>query len=235
MTISLQGLGPLITETVLDVQLADGRRAEHLLRSDTPSWEIPLRDDGAFIAWQYVRLGIAHIASGADHLLFLLLLVLTLKKPRAVILAETAFTLSHSLSFTATALGWVRVSPAATEACIALSLVLVALDLGDKAMPAWRGAGLALTFGLVHGLGFAGGLREIGLPEQHVPQALLGFGAGVELGQIAFLALALAAVHFLSRAASWPRVALALGYGAGSIASFWLIQRLWVCFEGAFA
>jgi hypothetical protein len=225
--ITVDGLGPILSEAVADVVLADGTRRSHLIRADAPTWEI----DSGSVALQYVQLGVRHIATGADHLLFLLLLVLVLKRPRAVILAETAFTLSHSLSFTATALGWIHVSAPAAEACIALSLVLVALDV-DKPMTALAGAATALVFGFVHGLGFAGGLREIGLPDHDVAQALLGFGAGVELGQVAFLAVVLFAVHWLSHARVWPRLALTTGYAAGSVASFWLIQRLWVCFSG---
>src|SRR5207248_4485665 len=139
---------------VVDVRLFDGRMASHLLRAAAPSWRIPAREDGAGIASQYIALGVEHIATGADHVLFLLLLVLVLKRPRAVLLAESAFTLSHSLSFTATALGWIRVSPAAAEACIALSLLLVALDVerrGAEPIGAIKGAGMALVVGLVHG------------------------------------------------------------------------------------
>jgi hypothetical protein len=228
-TLKMRGLGPIITEAVIDVELVGGGRATHLLRAGAPEWQIAEEAGALQVAAEYLKLGVQHIATGADHLLFLLLLVLALKRPRAVILAETAFTLSHSLSFTATALGWVRVSPAAAEACIALSLLLVALDVerpGAERLSARRGALLALLFGLVHGLGFAGGLRELGLPEAHVPLALVGFGAGVELGQIAFLTVALVAAHFASRAKGWRYAATATAYGIGAVSSYWLIQRL---------
>src|SRR5205809_535397 len=118
------------------------------------------------VAVDYVRLGIAHILHGADHLLFLLALVLYVRRPRAVLVTETAFTLSHSLSFSAVALGWVHVFAPTAEACIALSLVLVALDVGRahaERDAARQGAAIALVFGLVHGLGFAGALSEVGL------------------------------------------------------------------------
>jgi hypothetical protein len=225
--LTVEGLGPILSEAVVDVALADGTRRTHLVRPDEPALDIASES----VALQYVRLGVKHIATGADHLLFLLLLVLVLKRPRAVILAESAFTLSHSLSFTATALGWIHVSATAAEACIALSLVLVALDI-DQPVSAAAGALTALVFGFVHGLGFAGGLREIGLPDHDVAFALLGFGAGVELGQIAFLAIVLFAVHWLSHARPWPKLALAIGYASGALASFWLIQRLVACWHG---
>src|SRR6185503_15521615 len=162
----------------------------------------------------------------------LALLVLVLRRPRAVLLAETAFTLSHSLTFAATALGWLHVPSAWAEACIALSLVLLALDVERPGVPApsaMRGAAGALVFGLVHGLGFAGGLRELGLPDQAVLPALVGFGAGVELGQVAFLALVLLLSSLASRLKVWPRLVLASGYAAGAVSSFWLLQRVWLC------
>jgi hypothetical protein len=175
-----------------------------------------------------------HIATGADHLLFLALLVLVLRRVRAVLLAETAFTVSHSLAFSATALGWIHVRPAPVEACIALSLVLLALDVrGDGATPtrsAWRGAATALVFGLVHGLGFAGGLREAGLPDAHAAVALLGFGLGIEVGQVVFLGVVLALVAAASRTRSFARLVGVATVSAGGLAMSWLVERLVICF-----
>lgn len=172
-----------------------------------------------------------HILTGYDHLLFLVLLVLLLRRARSVLLAETAFTLSHSISFSATALGWVHVSSAAAEACIALSLVLLAADVRVRGAPASaaRGAWMALVFGLVHGLGFAGGLREIGLPEHAIAPALVSFGAGVELGQVAFLAVVLAGLYVVRHASQLPRFKLGAVYAAGSLSAYWLIERTIVC------
>jgi HupE / UreJ protein len=146
-------------------------------------------------------------------------------------LAETAFTLSHTLSFSASALGWVHVSATAAEACIAVSLVLVALDVGRPVRPRhaapWKTAGLAFAFGLVHGLGFAGGLAEIGLPQAQVPAALAGFASGVEIGQVVFLVIAVSAVSLLGRAPRLARGAVTAGaYAVGGIGWFWLFERL---------
>jgi hypothetical protein len=193
------------------------------------------------VARQFVGLGVKHISTGLDHLLFLLGLVVALRRVRAVMLAETAFTLSHSLSYTASALGWVHIPTGPVEACIALSLVLVALEAarrgaaGPEVVPPLRslelrGTGLAFVFGLVHGLGFAGGLAETGLPVNAIPPALLGFAAGVELGQVAFLALALGAFALLRSARAWPllerRAALAATYTVGSVGFFWWLERV---------
>jgi len=234
--LTVTGLGPIASEAVILLTFLDGTTATAVVTAGNPAWRIPGAGDPGMltIAGRYVRLGIEHIATGADHLLFLLALVLCLRTLRAVMLAETAFTLSHTLSFSASALGWIRVSSAAAEACIAVSLVLVALDVGrppsgapDRAGGAWKTAGLAFAFGLVHGLGFAGGLAEIGLPATAVPAALAGFASGVELGQVAFLAIAVALLALARRAPRLSRAAVRIGtYAVGGVGAFWLVQRL---------
>lgn len=239
--LTVTGLGPVVSEAVLFVTFLDGTTTSGCATASHPQWAIPGPGAGALsVAGRYVALGIEHIASGADHLLFLLALVLCLRSLRAVMLAETAFTLSHTLSFSASALGWVRVSASAAEACIAVSLVLVALDVGRAPRDAsrrahgalsvawpWKTAGLAFAFGLVHGLGFAGGLAEIGLPSTAVPAALAGFAGGVEIGQVAFLAIALAALAALERAPRLAHAAASAGACAiGGIGWCWLLERL---------
>ena len=201
------------------------------MRSEEPRFELRAAGSGWSIAWQYARLGVRHILTGTDHLLFLALLVLSLRRVRSVLLAESAFTLSHSLSFSATALGWIHMSSAAAEACIALSLVLLAADVRVRGAPprAARGAWLALVFGLVHGLGFAGGLREIGLPDGAVASALLSFGAGVEVGQVAFLAALLALLHLVRRASQLSRLNLVAVYAAGALSAYGLFERVILC------
>src|SRR5262249_32066673 len=147
--LSVRGLGPVASEAALFVRFLDGTSRTACITPGAPTWRIPGGDPGMLgVAARYVRLGIAHIATGADHLLFLLALVLCLRTLRAVMLAETAFTLSHTLSFSASSLGWIRVSSTAAEACIAVSLVLVALDVGrpdSGAPPASKTAGLAFA------------------------------------------------------------------------------------------
>lgn len=230
--LTVTGLGPIASEAVILLAFLDGTTATAVVTAGSPSWRIPdAADPGLLtVAGRYIRLGALHIASGADHLLFLLALVLCLRTLRAVMLAETAFTLSHTLSFSASSLGWIRVSSTAAEACIAVSLVLVALDVGRAnrdAPPAWKTAGLAFAFGLVHGLGFAGGLAEIGLPATAVPAALAGFAAGVEIGQVVFLAIAVTALALAHRAPRLARAAVQAGaYAVGGIGAFWLVQRL---------
>lgn len=227
--LSVSGLGTIASEAVLYAAFLDGTSTTGCVTAAHPAWTIPGPGDGALsVARRYVGLGVEHIATGVDHLLFLLALVLCLRTLRAVMLAETAFTLSHTLSFSASALGWVHVSAPAAEACIAVSLVLIALDVGRQRRDApWKTAGLAFAFGLVHGLGFAGGLAEIGLPASAVPAALVGFATGVELGQVAFLLVAVAALAALGRAPRLQRAAvMSGGLAIGGIAWCWLLERL---------
>jgi hypothetical protein len=162
-----------------------------------------------------------------------LAMVLYVRRPRDVFLTETAFTCSHTVSFSAVALGWIHAYAPAAEACIALSLILVALDVGDphaERRAAWQGPAIALLFGLVHGLGFAGALSEVGLPDHAVATALVGFGLGVETGQVAFILVVMLGLAALARTTLVPRVVLAGSYLVGITGSYWLWQRLWVCF-----
>lgn len=225
--IALSGLGPIASEAIVSLT-NDGEPTTHLLRATSPSWELPREHESAFaVAEQYVGLGVVHIATGFDHLLFLFGLVLCVRRARLVLLAETAFTVSHSVSFSAAALGWVHVPAAWAEACIAFSLVLLALDVGKlRSQAKKRIAALAFVFGLVHGLGFAGGLTEIGIPERAVLPALVGFAGGVELGQIAFLVLCLVVVALAARVRRERLLGHAGAYAIGAASSFWLIERV---------
>jgi hypothetical protein len=175
--------------------------------------------------------------TGWDHLLFLAALAIALRRLRALLIAETAFTLSHTLTFTASALGLLHVSSAAAEACIALSLVLIALDAARAAeRPSFVGAtrqaaALAFVFGLVHGLGFAGGLAEIGLPDRAIGLALAGFAMGVESGQVLFLLALYGALTFAARTTRLRRLPHLIAYAVGSAGVFLLLERLVIVFS----
>ena len=185
------------------------------------------------VARSYFALGVEHILTGYDHLLFVVALVLLLGQLGVVVRAATAFTVAHSLTLVGTTLGVIGLAQAPVEALIALSIVFLALEV-VKQVPArprlseripWGGA---FGFGLIHGFGFAGALREIGLPEGDVPAALLTFNLGVEAGQLVIVALVLAALALIRRFArrALRPVKLAASYAIGITASFWFIQRL---------
>ena len=176
----------------------------------------------------YLALGVEHILGGIDHLLFVIALLFLVGFRRDLVWTITAFTAAHSLTLASAALGWLTLRPVPVEACIALSIVLVAAEALNRNLTLARRwpAVVAFLFGLVHGLGFAGALKDIGLPQNHLPAALLSFNVGVEIGQL----LTVAAAWLLWRlAARWPRVvrlrAAAL-YGIGSVAAYWSWLRV---------
>jgi hydrogenase/urease accessory protein HupE len=180
------------------------------------------------IASAYIVLGIEHILGGIDHLLFVLALLFLVGFNRRLLWTITAFTVAHSLTLALSALGWLTLRSPPVEATIALSIVLVAgeaLHTQPTLSRRWP-AVVAFLFGLVHGLGFAGALKEIGLPENHLVIALLSFNVGVEFGQLLVVGVAYLVVRTLAR---WPAVNRARApalYAIGSIAAYWSIGRI---------
>jgi len=152
------------------------------------------------IASAYTVLGVEHILSGYDHLMFVFALLFLVGFNQRLVWTITAFTAAHSVTLALAALGWLVLRSPPVEATIALSIVLVAGEaLHTKATLARRWPALvAFLFGLVHGLGFAGALKDIGLPQYHLPVALLTFNVGVELGQLLVVGLAYAAWRALA-------------------------------------
>ncbi|GAA4642795.1 HupE/UreJ family protein [Pontixanthobacter gangjinensis] len=180
----------------------------------------------------YFVLGVEHILVGWDHLLFVIALVLLVRKPKAVILAATAFTLSHSVTLAAAALGFVGLSQRPVEAMIALSIIFLALEIlrpaGESPSLARRHPGVvAFLFGLLHGFGFAGALHAIGLPDGEIIPALLAFNIGVEAGQLLVIGGLLAALAALARFAKpWSEQVIRLAaYAIGITGAYWMIDR----------
>lgn len=185
----------------------------------------------------YVILGIEHILAGVDHLLFVLALLILVTGTRRLVATITAFTLAHSLTLAAATLGWLRIPGPPVEATIALSIVFLAVEIvhvrqGRSSLTAQRPWLIAFAFGLLHGLGFAGALAEVGLPPTSIPAALLCFNLGVEVGQLLFIGAVLtviAASRWVARQRSLRAPAWAWRlppYLIGSVASFWLIERV---------
>jgi len=233
-TLGVEGLDISQTSAVLRVQFADGRVVHQLLTATAPAFTIPDREDTLEIAISYGKLGVEHIATGWDHLTFVLALIVLVVGRRRLIVTITAFTLGHSVTLALAALGVVQVPQVLTEAVIALSIVVIAMELAHTATGGqpgilsrkpWAMAGL---FGLLHGLGFAGALSEIGLPQGEIPMALLSFNLGIELGQLGFIAIVLSLWALLRRLpldVSRQPVRLAPAYAIGTVAMFWFIQR----------
>ena len=231
-TIGVDGLVAGKSEALLRVTLADGRVVRSVLRAATPRLTVPERDRPLDVLRAYAALGFEHILTGPDHLLFVFGLLLLVGGGRLLVRTITAFTVGHSITLSLAALGLTRVPPRPIEIGIALSVFVLAVELArePRATPTlmqrapWAMAGV---FGLLHGLGFAGALAEVGLPAGEIPTALLAFNVGIELGQLCFVGIVLVVARGLGRvgaprpvAARWIPV-----YAMGSMAALWCIER----------
>jgi hydrogenase/urease accessory protein HupE len=234
-TIGVSDLDASSTLALLRVELADGRVIRALLDGSRPELLIPERQSRREVALGYLELGVTHLLTGLDHLLFLLCLCLLVQERRALLWTITAFTAGHSVTLTLATLGMVRLPAPLAEAGIALSIVLLAAEL-LREEPAERGAraarlrrpwAMAFVFGLLHGLGFAGALAALGLPPAEIPLALLAFNLGIELGQVAFVAALLVTARLarplLARLPS--RSIRVPAYAIGALAAFWFWSR----------
>jgi hydrogenase/urease accessory protein HupE len=232
-TLVIDGLESTVTDVLVRVYHADGWLETHLLKPMNPSVTLGERTTALQRSGAYMRLGVEHILLGVDHLLFVLGLLLIVRERWMLVKTITAFTVAHSISLAAATLGYASAPVLPLNAAIALSI----LFLGPEIVRARRGQSsftirhpwvVAFAFGLLHGFGFASGLTTMGLPPAEIPLALLVFNAGVEVGQLAFVALVL----LLERAfrlleINWPRIMAALpGYAVGSLGAYWTIQRV---------
>jgi hydrogenase/urease accessory protein HupE len=233
--IAFRGLEATITDVLVRVSRLDGTSETTLVRPSRPWLELAGAMSPFAVARVYVGHGIEHILLGIDHLLFVLALTLLVPSRRVLFATITAFTLAHSLTLALATLGFVRVPGPPVEATIALSTLLLAGELahrdrGPRTLTARWPWLVAFGFGLLHGFGFAGALTALGLPQGEVPLALFAFNVGVELGQLAFIAVVLAlrgAARRLLRAPATERLALrGASYAIGSAAAFWLCERL---------
>jgi len=226
------GLDRSRTDALIRVELRDGRRLQAVLSGGDDSFVVSERQRPARVVIDYAKLGVEHILSGLDHLLFVLGLVLLVQSRRTLLYTVTAFTLGHSVTLSLAVLGFVDFPPRLVELAIALSILVLAAELSrpsgdDPHLLRRRPWALAFVFGLLHGLGFAGALAAVGLPPEEIPLSLFSFNVGIELGQLAFIAAVM-----LVRAALRPRVAVgpawlqaAPAYAIGSLSAFWCIER----------
>ena len=203
------------------------------LTAAQPSATIAAEAESPPVWRTYFVLGVEHILEGWDHLLFVIALVLLLRQWRRAVVAATAFTVAHSLTLAGASLGFLSMPQRPVEVLIALSIVFLAVEIvkrdPDSPSLAMRFPWVvAFLFGLLHGFGFAGALREIGLPETDIAGALLAFNLGVEAGQLLVVAATLAAIALAARLAKRqlePAMKLA-SYGVGITGAYWLVDRL---------
>ncbi len=235
--VRIDGLARTRTDVLVRYDFADGRGETHRLTPNDTGFTIPEQPGAWEVVRTYLVLGFKHILSGIDHLAFVLALLLLVGNLRRLLWTVTAFTLAHSLTLAAATLGYVHVPGPPVEAMIALSIMFVAAEIihGRQGHPGltekypWV---VAFTFGLLHGLGFAGALAQIGLPPSSIPIALLFFNVGVEIGQLFFIAVVLAIIAAIGwavrvarlRPREWVREIPP--YVIGCVSVFWIIQRL---------
>jgi hydrogenase/urease accessory protein HupE len=231
--IRIAGLSATTTDVLVRIERLDGSTQVTRLKPSAPSFVVEAAPRTGEVARTYGVLGVEHILTGIDHLLFVLALLLITRGGWKLVKTVSAFTLSHSLTLTAATLGFVHVPQRPVEAVIALSIVFVAAEIvrlrrGSASLAISSPWIVAFSFGLIHGLGFAGGLSEAGLPAGHIPAALLFFSIGVETGHFLFIGVVLSAIALVRRSRlPVPRWAeLVPSYAIGGIAMFWVIQRV---------
>ena len=232
-TVTIDGLAASFTDVLMRLERIDGTDITHRMTPDKPSYVFEADPSAGQVAWTYIVLGVEHILSGVDHLLFVLALLMVVVGWRRLVGTVTAFTVAHSITLALAALGFVRVPGPPVEAIIALSIVFVAAEIirgrqGNPGLTARLPWIVAFSFGLLHGFGFAGALSEIGLPQSSIPLALFTFNVGVEIGQLIFIAAILLLYALGKRFQPLPpewawRVP---SYAIGGIAAFWVIERI---------
>ncbi len=238
--IDIVGLQGTITDVLVRTQWRDGRTSTELVRPSRPWIDVAAPRGALATATVFLVQGIEHILLGVDHLLFVFGLLLLVRTNWMLVKTITAFTVAHSITLALATLGYAHIPAEPLNAVIALSI----LFLGPEIIRAWNGGTsltirhpwiVAFVFGLLHGFGFASGLATVGLPYGDIPLALLMFNVGVEIGQLAFVALILLLVRaFKVLQTQWPHwVSVAPAYVVGSLGALWSIQRVLVVFEGS--
>ena len=227
-TIGIEGIANGVTDVIARIVRQDGTSQVERVMPDQPRFTVKAPAGAGEVAWTYLVLGVEHILGGIDHLLFVAGLLFLVGFRRRLIGTITAFTLAHSITLACSAFGWITLRPPPVEATIAMSIVLVASEaLRERDTLARRVPALvSFLFGLVHGLGFAGALKNIGLPQSHLPLALLCFNVGVEIGQLFAVLVAFAVVRLPFSQPWLGRARRPALYAIGVVAAYWSFLRI---------
>lgn len=229
-TLAVKGLGANQASAMVMLSLRDGRNYQQILNAENPEFVVPAEPGQGQVMTEYSVLGMEHIWSGFDHLMFVFGLLLLVGGGSRLLWTITAFTLGHSITLSLVTLGYFQYPVSLVEFAIALSIFVLALELAREnkgglftRYPWWLAGG----FGLLHGMGFAGALAEAGLPQDDVPLALLFFNVGIEIGQIAFIGLILGVWWLIRRPlAPWHGRLLPVPvYVLGGLSAMWCIER----------
>jgi hydrogenase/urease accessory protein HupE len=230
-TVDIDGLAQQQNDVLVRLNLLDSGEQTWRLNGDNNAFTVSAQPSIWQVVKTYLLLGIEHILAGLDHLLFVLALVMIVTGLKRLVLTITAFTLAHSITLAGATLDWFWLPSAPVEAVIALSILLLAVEIVHSqrgrvgATERWPWL-VAFIFGLLHGFGFAGALQEVGLPSQAIPAALLFFNLGVEIGQLLFVLGILMLGRLNQRLALTKSATSILAYGIGSLAAFWTIERV---------
>jgi hydrogenase/urease accessory protein HupE len=231
-TLRVDGVGGDYSAAIVKIHWLDGQSRVFTLTTRQPEVHLYGSADDkrgmGEIAWAYVTLGVEHILAGFDHLMFVLSLLFLVGFNKRLVYTISAFTLAHSLTLALSSLGLLTLRPPPVEATIALSIMLVAGEALNKEQTLSRRwpALVAFLFGLVHGLGFAGALSEIGLPQNNLFVALLTFNVGVEVGQLLVVVLCYGIYRALARQPHFVAARTPALYVIGGVAAFWSIDRI---------
>lgn len=232
--VRFEGLAGTSNEVLVRLVGADGSEELIKVTPSEPVLTIAAEPSRVGVSARYTGLGIEHILLGFDHLLFVAALVMLVANVRMLFWTVTSFTVAHSITLALVTLGFVSVPRPPVEAFIALSIVFVAVEIvrqrqGHPSLASRKPWLVAFAFGLLHGLGFASALAEIGLPQDNIPLALLFFNVGVEIGQLTFVAALLVLARFVQRLGmpeQLRQAAIVNCYAIGGLASYWLIDRI---------
>jgi hydrogenase/urease accessory protein HupE len=231
--ISVDGLRSSVTDAVARIEYRDGTTQVARVTPENPTILVTGTQTGLEVAKTYLLLGVDHILTGYDHLLFVLALMLLIGDLWMLAKTITAFTVAHSITLAGATLGYFSLPQPPVEAAIALSIAFVASELvkmkaGERRLSQVHPWVVAFAFGLLHGFGFAGALKETGLPQTDIPLALLMFNLGVEAGQLLFVAGVAIATRAASRlfALQLAPPRLAAAYLIGTISMVWFVSRV---------
>ena len=227
--IEVQGLNKSKRNVLLHITFKDKRLIQEVLNSKKSKIVIPK----SFSSWdffkKYIILGFEHILSGADHLLFIFALIILMTHFKTIFVTITFFTIGHSITLSLAVLDLIYLSPRVSEFGIALTLLILAaeIDQKKKSIMTRYPWGMPLFFGLIHGLGFAGALKEVGLPQSEIPLTLFSFNLGIELGQVFFIGVLFFSLFLIRKVKLtipfWAQKIQT--YALGSVAAFWCIER----------
>ncbi len=237
--IFIEGLSRTLTDVLVRIERIDGSTQIARLTPASPSFTVVETPNSIQVATTYTILGIQHILEGIDHLLFVACLMLVAGINRKLLITITGFTVAHSLTLALAALGVVNVPVPPVEAVIALSIVFLATEIArkDRQSLTYRyPVTVSVSFGLLHGFGFAAVLNKIGLPQTEIPTALLFFNVGVEIGQILFIFAVITIFWIVKKLSAiaipdfqlsnFPIFQTLTVYIIGTLATFWMMQRI---------